>query len=223
MPFSSAALRNMIDCQLLTNEVTDESVLSAIQAVSRENFVPTAFNGAAYADNQIPLGHNRLMLCPLTQGVLLQAAQIKPNHKVLHLASGLGYLTAVLAHMAQSVVAIESQHELLEDARNNLQNQHVKADIFNACLTVGYPVAAPYDVILIEGAVECVPPGLTDQLVEGGRLIAVKNLQQRIDAKSGVGRVMVVTKHHGQLQETLYQDVVAPLLPGFEKKKDFSF
>jgi protein-L-isoaspartate(D-aspartate) O-methyltransferase len=220
---ANPALRHMIDSQLLTNEVTEERLLSAIAATPREAFLPPQFRGVAYADNQIPLGHGRKLLAPLVLALLLQRAALQPQDKVLHLAPAFGYATAVMATMVAQVIAVESQHEFLEAMRENLQRERVGAEVFNACLTVGYPLAAPYSVIVIEGAVQHLPGSLTDQLAEGGRIVAVKNIQQRLDAAEGLGRIMLGVKHQGVLRFTHHEDVSAPLLPGYENKTAFTF
>ena len=219
----TAALKNMVDSQLLTNEITDNSLLDAVFATPRENFVPTAFKNAAYADNNIPLGHKRALMCPLTLARMLQHASITKNDKVLHIGVGLGYVTALLVRLSRQVIGVESQHDLLEAARENFLKNSVNVGIFNACLTVGYPLSAPFDVIFIEGAVRQIPTGLLDQLAEGGRLICIKSIQTDVTSLSGMGRIEVLTKKSGTIRANLYQDVSAVLLPGFEKKTEFNF
>lgn len=223
MPKNTAALKNMVDGQLLTNEIVDSSLLGAIFSTPRENFVPAAFKNAAYADNNIPLGHKRALMCPLTLARMLQHAAIEKDDKVLHIGVGLGYVSALLSRISDHVVGVESQHDLLEAARENFNRNAIDVSIFNSCLTVGYPVSAPFDVIFIEGAVESIPSGLLDQLAEGGRLICIKAMQKDVTSLYGMGRIQVITKNAGAVRTNLYQDVSAVLLPGFESKTEFQF
>jgi protein-L-isoaspartate(D-aspartate) O-methyltransferase len=215
------ALDNMVAGQMLPNEVTDHAVLAAIAAVKRDLFTPELMKTAAYADENIPLGHHRVMMKPFIFARLLQLANIQKTDKVLHIGAGTGYGSAVLSQLAGHVMAVESQHDLAEIARKNLQEAKVNVEIFQSSLTLGYPLSAPYDVIFIEGAVQSIPSGLSEQLTEGGRIVAVKNIQQRMDAHSGLGRAMVVQKINGQLQEITSFDASVALLPGFEKKEEF--
>ncbi len=223
MTNKQAARENMISSQLLPNEVTDERILSAIRSVDRTFFVPEIFAGVAYADDDIPLAPHRWMLKPMLFARLLQLADISADSKMLYIGAGSGYGVAVAARLAKQVVAVECLRELADVTRHNLLDLHIDVEIFCSPLTVGYPLSAPYDIIFIEGAVQQVPHGLADQLNESGRIVAVQNLQQRLDEQRGLGRAFVAQKVNGALHQKFAFDATAALLPGFEARKDFIF
>lgn len=223
MTKSQQALQNMIASQMLPNEVTDPSVLAALTAVSREFFAPPAFKNVAYADENIPLTDHRVMMKPFVFARLVQLAGIKPSDHVLHIATGTGYGSAVLKQLAGHVMATESHHGLAETARKNLRECDVEVEVFTTSLTVGYPLSSPYDVIFIEGAIQCIPGSLAEQVKEGGCLVAVKNVMQRLDAPSGLGKALLARKVDGKLHHSVHFDASVPLLPGFEKKEEFIF
>jgi protein-L-isoaspartate(D-aspartate) O-methyltransferase len=220
---TTPACEAMIACQLLPNEIKDERLLKAMTSLERTRFVPEIFSGVAYADEDIFLASDRWMLRPLTLAKLLQAAELKPSQKLLYVGCGTGYGAAVAAMLVRRVIAVESHPELADIARHNLQGSKGQCDIFSAPLTAGYPLAATYDVIVLEGAVQQLPAALAQQLAEGGVLVAVKNRQQRPESKSGMGELMLLRKRDGVLQESLRGDVPAPILPGFEARPGFVF
>lgn len=219
MPNLQHAQQNMLASQLLPNEVTSPAVLEAMATVKRESYVPPAMKSVAYADDNIPLGHGRVMMKPMVFARLLQLAEIKKHHHVLHIGAGTGYGSAVLAKLAARVMAIESVHELAEAARQNFHANEVDIEMFNSSLTIGYPISAPYDVIFIEGAIQHLPSGLVEQLKEGGAIVAIKT----IHAQSGLGRAMLAKKIAGTMQQALSFDASLPVLAGFEKKENFVF
>ena len=217
------AQENMIAGQMLPNEVVDEALLRALSEVRREQFVPESLKAIAYADENLPLGHGRVLMKPMAFARLLQLAEIDPKDRVLHVGAGMGYGSAVLAQLADFVMAVESQHDLAEAARQNLRSAEVNVEIFVSALTLGYPMSAPYNVIVIEGAVQQIPASIIEQLAEGGRIVAVKNVACRLDAASGLGRALVAYKKEGQLYQKTSFDVSVPLLASFEQKEEFVF
>jgi protein-L-isoaspartate(D-aspartate) O-methyltransferase len=216
------AHESMILCQMLPNEVTSKAVIAAFRAVQREHYVPPAFAETAFADDNIPLTPNRVMMKPFVLARLIQMLELKKSDKILHVAAGRGYASAILAHLCKQVIAVESHHELVEAARLALHHDHLEnVEVFASALAVGYPLAAPYDAIFIEGAVQQLPLGLLDQLKDGGRLVTVQNIHQRLDAPSGLGKALFVSKIQGKPQQVLGFDASIPLLAEFEKKSEF--
>lgn len=213
----------MIASQLLPNEVTDERVLAAMTKVDRSLFVPDLFKGVAYADSEILVANHRWMIKPMLFAKLLQLAAFHARDKVLYIGAGLGYGPAVVAALARQIIAVESVHELADIARHTLRDDNQDIDVFSAPLTMGYPLAAPYDVIFIEGAAQYIPSALIEQLQEGGRIVGVLNIQQRVDSLFGLGKAFIAYKTRDGVSIKQDFDASAPLLPGFEKKQEFTF
>ncbi len=226
MPTYDAARANMVENQVRPNKVTDDRVLKAMAAVPRERFVPEKFTGVAYVDEDIAVSAGRYLMEPMVLARLLQAASIEPGDVVLDIGCATGYSTAVLARLAETVVALESDPDLAETATALM----VELDADNTAvvtgeLAEGYAKQAPYDVIVLEGAVEEVPQSLSDQLIEGGRLVAVVTGGKRSDHRGGhrVGRATLMRRLHGALSSSILFDGSVPPLPGFDIKRGFVF
>lgn len=213
------ARQNMVDGQLRPNQVLEDGLLTAMRTIPRELFVPQAARGIAYIDEEIPLGQGRFLMEPLVFGKLLQAAGIRKDDVVLDIGCATGYSTAVLAHLAATVVAIESDADFVRRAGSLLDELGVdNAVVMNAPLPQGFPENAPYDVITLQGAVADVPQSLLDQLAEGGRLIALV-------AKAGgrVGQGHLYQRIGGIVSQRALFDATSPYLVGFEPKPAFDF
>jgi protein-L-isoaspartate(D-aspartate) O-methyltransferase len=223
MSSAQTARRNMVLGQVETNEVLSPDILQCLNSIPREPFVPAGLSGAAYVDEDLPLGNRRYLMEPLVFARLLQLADIQPDDKILDVACGTGYSAAALSLLSDKVVAIECQRELSDQARRTLKQLDIKVEVFTSALTVGYPMMAPYDVIIIEGGVQHVPATLTDQLAEGGRLVGIELKQQRLSAEAGLGCAFIIRKMKGALHRHDVFEAAVPLLPGFEKKKQFEF
>ncbi len=215
MDFEAARL-NMVESQIRPNEVTDPLIIEAMSQMPREAFVPERLAGVAYVDEALAVGNGRYLMEPMVLARLLQAAEIQAEDLALVIGCGSGYSAAVLARLAGTVVAIEATAELVDQASETLASLGIdNAAVIEAPLTDGYPKQAPYDVILFGGAVSEVPRHLTDQLADGGRLVAVA-------AKStGLGHGVLVTRHGASVVEREIFDAGTPLLPGFEPVPTF--
>jgi protein-L-isoaspartate(D-aspartate) O-methyltransferase len=214
----AAARSNMVDSQLRTNKVTDRQVIDAFKTVPRELFVPEHLRGIAYVDDDLPIGGGRSLMEPMVFARLLQAAEIEPTDIVLDIGCGSGYSTAVLAHLAGTVVGLESDPALAAKASDLLARQEVdNAVVVGGDLRGGYSTQAPYNVIVLAGAVAELPGALTDQLAESGRLVTV-----RLD-DSGLGRAIMARRDGGVISERILFDASTPVLLGFERKPSFAF
>lgn len=210
---SFAGMRSaMVDCQLRTNDVTDAAVVGAMGAIPREAFVPASLASVAYNDRALPLGHGRAINAPLVIGRLLVAAEIGSGQHVLLIGGATGYTAALLARMGAKVVAVEEQGELIASARE----QAVGVDWIEAPLAGGYPADAPYDRIVIDGAMAMLPAPLADQLAEGGRLVAGMT-------DGAVTRLVQGVKVNGVLALRAFADMDAAPLPGFAPPAGFTF
>ena len=165
---------NMVEQQVRTWSVLNQDVLDLLFTVRREDFVPLAYRNLAYADSEIPLGHGAVMLAPRIEAHILQALHLRRHERVLEIGAGSGYMAALLAAHASQVWSVEIRPELAQMARDNLQRAGI------ASVTVetgdglqGLSVNAPYDAIVISGAVPKIPQILLEQLKVGGRLVAI--------------------------------------------------
>ncbi len=222
MQLSAFQRINMQKGQLETCAIRRQAVLSALQAVARERYVPDEFAATAYVDEEIPLGHGRYLMEPLVFARMLEMADIQPNEKVMDVGCGLGYSSAVLSHLAHHVVAVETRPELVSEARKRL-NDYNNVEVVTAPLATGCPRQQPYDVILLEGAVHHVPRHLLSALTLSGRLVTVHNRTIRPGSQSGLGNIVMTTRRGEVYTETAGADVSVALLPGFEEREAFSF
>lgn len=213
----AAARQHMIDSQIRTNKVIDEPLLDAIRQVPREAFVPEAVRSRAYIDDDLPLGKGRFLTEPMVVARLLQAADVKATDMALVAAAGSGYSTALLAKLANTVIAVESEHALCDLAAAALNQQSIDNFLWQeGDPTAGFSKHAPYDVILIDGGVEFVPTALLDQLAEGGRLVTVLH-------ESRVGHAVLMLKERGVVSQRVLFDANVPVLPSFAKPAEFLF
>lgn len=211
-----ASRRNMIDGQVLPNRVTDPAVIAAMEELPREAFVPKAYKSLAYMDRHIPLGGDRYIMAPMATARLFEALAVQPDDVALVIGAGAGYTAAVMARLASTVIAVESDKQLAEKTSETLTKEGLEAvAVIQGDLAKGYPDQAPYDVIFINGAVNAVPQEILDQLGEGGRLIAVVN-------NRGVGRATLFVRNNGVLSSREDFDLNVPQLPEFESEKAFA-
>ena len=214
----------MIKSQLLTGHVLDAALLDAIAKTPRAPFLPESLKGTSCVDEDIEIAPGRYMMEPLVFARLIHLANIKPTDRVLVVGCTSGYSVCVLARMAGQVVGIEEARDLAERARQQVRSLGLQnAEIFTASLMSGYQVAAPYDVIFIEGAVQTIPQALIDQMADAARLVTVENIQVRPGSTCGIGKALTVHKRNGTPFRNHGFDASIPLLPGFELKKRFQF
>nr|WP_167954268.1 protein-L-isoaspartate O-methyltransferase [Sphingomonas jejuensis] len=207
--------RAMVESQLRTSGVNDPRVIAAMATTPREWFVPPVRATLAYTDRPVPLGGARFLNPPLIVGRLLTEAQVRPGERVLVIGAATGYAAALLAEIGASVTAVESDPALVEQARAALAGRSV--EIVEGGLTDGHAGGAPYDLILIDGAVEFVPDALVEQLAAGGRIACA-----RID--NGVTRMAIGRKGAGGgFALASFADAEAVVLPGFERERGFVF
>lgn len=206
--------RAMIASQLRTTGTNDPRVLAAMGEVARERFVPRDRLPLAYADALVPLKPDRDLNPPMALGRLLTQAAPREGEKALLVGAATGYAAAVLERLVGSLVAVEEDPELAATAKESLAGSAVT--LVEGPLAGGWPQGAPYDFILIDGAVEFVPEALIDQLRDGGRLAAAL-LEQ------GVTRLAIGRKAGDGFAMAAFADAAAAVLPGFVKPKTFRF
>jgi protein-L-isoaspartate(D-aspartate) O-methyltransferase len=214
--------KNMVESQVRPSNVTDRRITAAMGAVPREAFVPAHLVDLAYMDTALAWSPARALMAPRDFARLIQLADIAPGDVVLDVGAGRGYSSAVLACIAEQVVALESDPDAHAAAKSALDP--TATDPSNATvtcvmgpLTAGWPDGGPYDVIMIEGAVPADPELLLGQLKDGGRLVAVV-------VEKGVGRAVIFRKMQDVVSRRTAFESAAPLLPGFEPARPaFSF
>jgi len=214
MDFATAR-RTMVDGQLRTYDVTDQELLAAFLAVPRERFVASVHAGIAYLDTDIPVGaKGRRLLQPMILARLLQAAAIGAQDRVLEVGCATGYGSAVMARLAEKVVALEEEPALVEEARRNLAALP-SVSVVAGALTAGVPAQAPYDVIVLSGAAEEIPQALFSQLGEGGRLVGIVG--------RGPATKAMLFRSVGEVSGRPIFDAAGPRLPGFARPAAFVF
>jgi protein-L-isoaspartate(D-aspartate) O-methyltransferase len=212
---TAAEMRSaMIDSQLRTNDVIDPAVIGAMAAVPREAHVPAALAGVAYMDRAIALTPDRALNPPLVAGRMLVAAAVRPGLRVLLVGSATGYTAALLARLGAEVHAVEEDAELMAAAQAATADANIHW--VQGPLAAGAPDAAPFDRIIVEGAIETLPPALVAQLAEGGRFVAARR-------EGAVTRLVEGVKVGGAVALRSFADMDVAPLPGFAAPKGFQF
>lgn len=207
----------MVDGQVRPNDVTDLRIIDAMGEIAREDFAPDDQRELAYLDRDLPLGEGRgarVLIQPMVLARLLQLASITPKDKVLEVGSGSGYGAAVIARLAGSVVALEQDPRLAAIARQRLSGT-ANAAVVEAPLWGGVPAGAPFDVIILNGAVGRFPEALAGQLATGGRLLLV-------EGEGYAARAMLYVRSDAGVSGRSLFNASVPLLPGFEPVEAFA-
>ncbi|PAX08503.1 protein-L-isoaspartate O-methyltransferase family protein [Sphingomonas lenta] len=205
----------MVASQLRTNAVNDPRVVLAMGKVPRERFVPEDERAFAYLDRQLALGRGRYLNVPVSTGRLLTEAYLEPDDRVLLIGAATGYAAAVLAELVAHVVAVESDPALAAHARDALRAES-QVEIVEAPLQEGWPAGAPYDVLMIDGAVEFVPDVLLEQVKPDGRVVTGLVDQNVIRLASG-------RRSRGGFGLVAFADMDCAVLPGFSRPRRFTF
>jgi|SRR6185369_898726 protein-L-isoaspartate(D-aspartate) O-methyltransferase len=210
IPDYAAAREAMVECQLRPQGVTDAAVLEAMGRVRRERFLPTHTRPMAYVDRAVAIGDGRFLAAPAVLGQLLTQMMPRLGEKVLVVGAGTGYSAAILTAMGLDVVAVESGAGLAAVAREQ------SVEVVEGPLEAGFVSAAPYDLILIDGAAEYIPEAIIAQLADGGRLGAAI-------VDRGITRLIIGRKAGGAFGYLSIGDAGVPALPGLSRAKEFTF
>ena len=207
----------MVDTQVRPSDVTKFPIIEAMLSVKREDFVPSVKREAAYMGENLTLGENRVLLEPRTLAKMLDVLDVSQDELVLDIGSALGYSSAVIAHMAQAVVALEEDPDMAHEAQEGLMAAGMDNVITQVgALCEGAAEHGPYDVIVIQGGVDHVPESIVAQLKEGGRMACVF-------MDGALGEVRVGYKRNDRMNWRRSFNAGAPVLPGFEKHEAFQF
>ena len=211
----SARRTMMVDTQIRPSDVTKFPIIEAMLSVKREDFVPSAKREAAYMGENLGLGGNRVLLEPRTLAKILDFLDISPDELVLDIGAALGYSAAVVAHMAQAVVALEEDSDMAHEAEEGLMSAGMdNVIVHTGPLNEGAAEHGPYDVILIEGGVSHIPDSIIAQLKDGGRIAGVF-------MDGALGEVRIGYKLDGRINWRRSFNAGAPVLEGFEKHGAF--
>ena len=209
---------NMIEQQIRPWDVLDPKVLTLLSKVKREDFVPAAYRDLAFADLEIPLGEGQVMLPPRVEARLLQELEIKKTDRVLEIGTGSGYMAALLAASAEHVTTLEIRPSLAAIARENLQRSgvdNVTVEVANGLS--GWSQRAPFDAILVSGALPEVPAALLKQLRVGGRLAVIVGEAPVMEAQ------LITCTAEGVFNTINVFETVMPSLDGASPSAGFSF
>ncbi|KNG92728.1 protein-L-isoaspartate O-methyltransferase family protein [Pseudaestuariivita atlantica] len=205
----------MVDTQIRPSDVTKFPIIDAMLTVPREAFVPGDYVATAYVGEAVPLDGSRVVLEPRTFAKMLDLANVELDDLVLDIGSGLGYSAAVLARMAEAVVAVEDDEERVEEAQALLsQNGADNVIVHHGPLAEGAAEHGPYDVIMLQGGIAQLPDALAAQVKDGGRIIA-------LFMDGALGTVKIGYKIDGSINWRNAFNATAPLLPGFERERGF--
>jgi len=205
----------MVQSQLRTNAVNDPRVVTAMATVAREKFVPEGVKRLAYRDTAVAIGNGRYINLPIATGKLLTEAYLTPADRVLLIGAAGGYTAAVLARLVASVIAVESDSDLAAHAHAALAGIG-NVELVEGPLEAGHASGAPYDVLIVDGAVEMLPEALAAQIVPGGRILT--GLIER-----GVSRLASGRTVKGGFGLNAFADIDCVVLPGFSRPRGFAF
>ncbi len=218
----AAARQHMVASQVRPNQVTDPRILEAMRQLPRERFVPANMLARAYADEDVPLGNGRYVTEPMVIARLVQATNARPGERALLVAAGSGYGAALLAACGAQVTALEQEIDLVARAREVLPELAPSVMLVTGPLTAGWKAGAPYDIVLIDGAVAEMPPALTDQVKRnGGRIVTVRAFPDAV-SHAALGEVVAATGAVRVAWQPLF-DCATPALPAFRRAPSFVF
>lgn len=208
----------MIDSQLRPSGVTDPDLIAAIKYVPRELFVPAEVSSLAYRDEDIEVVPGRYLIEPLVACRLMAELDPQPRDRVLIVGGATGYSAAILARLTAHVTMVENDATLVRRAESAVFKTGVaNVEVVEGALSEGHAAGAPYDMLLIEGTIEVVPPALIAQVANGGRIGAVL-ANPGLAPQASVGVVS-----SGYVAWRSIMEAGVPRLPGFERPRVFEF
>jgi protein-L-isoaspartate(D-aspartate) O-methyltransferase len=207
----------MVESQIRPNEVTDPALVAAFRKIPREAFVPQALRSVAYADQELRVGAHRFLLRPRDLAKLAHNLAPRPGGRALDIAGATGYSAALLADVGCAVTLLEPDAALTQAAAASLKSVGLEGvKLGSTALADGWRDGAPYDLILVNGAVEDVPQAWVDQLADGGRLGVIVR-------RGAAGAARIYTKSGALAAYRVAFDAAPPLLPGLGLPPKFNF
>lgn len=198
---------NMVEQQIRTWDVLDQNILNVLMETPREDYVPDAFRNIAYVDMNIPLGNGREIMAPKLEGRVLQALEIQKTDTILEIGVGLGHLTSLLAKLGKSVYVVEPDSDLRAEATRRLHDHQISNVVLaEGDLRTGWDQDKPYDAMVINGSVPCLPDSYREALAVGGRLLAIVGTDPIMEMK-----LVTRVSQHGWTERSLVETHVAML------------
>lgn len=209
---------NMIKQQLRTGDVLDEQILSLFSEFPREEFVPEGMQSFAYSDQQIPLAHQQRMMSPLEEGRLLQALKLQGTENILEVGTGTGYLTALLSRLCKSVISVDYYQDFTIKARAKLHKHGChNVELITGDAHSGWLEKAPYDIVIMTGAIESITKTHRLQVLPGGKLLVIIGKEPIMQCW------LMALDHEGSWTEDLLFETCIPPLINKLKPKEFVF
>ena len=206
----------MVDTQIRPSDVTKFPIIEAMLTVPREAFVPMDMREAAYMGKNLDMRDGRVLLEPRTLAKMLDALDVRKDELVLDIAPGLGYSSAVVARMAEAVIAVEDSEDRANEAQGILAEHNVDNVVLHTGpLEAGAAEHGPYDVIIVQGGVENLPDSLLEQLKDGGRIACVM-------MTGALGDVQIGHKVNGMISWRSVFNAGAPVLDAFARVREFA-
>jgi protein-L-isoaspartate(D-aspartate) O-methyltransferase len=198
---------NMVESQIRTWEVLDQTVLDLLLTVKREEFVPEKYRDLSFADLEIPIGHGEVMLAPKIEARMIQELDVRKTDKILEIGTGSGYVTALLASLGGQVVTVERIGEFSLAASRRLAGHGIQnAQLHTGDGSEGWSAQMPYDVILLTGSVPALSESFKQQLAVGGRLLAVVG-----ESPVMVAKLITRVSEHAFNSVGLFETAIPPL------------
>lgn len=214
----SVAQSNMIKQQLRTGDVLNQAILDLYQTLPREAFVPESYQQLAYSDLQIPLAHGQKMLTPLEEATIIQKLNLQGNERVLEIGTGTGYMTALLAQLSNQVTSVDCHQDFTEMAKANLARFNIEnVELHTGDAHRGWMDKAPYDVIVITGALSELDEIFKPQLMKHGKLFAIIGNEPVMQ-----GKLLILDDNDQWHEQVLFDTLVQPLSSN-QKTNHFSF
>ena len=211
------ARQQMVDQQVRAWDVLHPDVLRVLRNIPREQFVPTGYEGLAFADTEIPIGHSQFMMTPTLEGRVLQALKPTSTDNVLEIGTGSGFLAACLARLSDSVTSVDIHDDFLEAAKVNLEDSGISNVKLLSMDAMQKLPDEKFDVVAITGSIEDFDPRFVEALKPSGRLFVVVGAGPAMDA-----RLVTRTGDNDWQSESLFETVLAPLVNG-SKPPQFLF
>jgi len=214
----AAARRIMVDSQIRPNDVTDPDLVSALMRVAREAFVPASRKGVAYSEMEIETSEGRALWTPRDFAKLLKALSPNSDDIALVIGAGAGYETAILSNLVETVIGLEDDEIIVNKATERLANLGMdRAVMVHGRLEEGLSDQGPFDIILVNGMVETVPPAWTEQLAENGRLGVV------VQQSNGLGSARIYQRAGETISYRSAFEARSPKFEAFNAMRDFTF
>ena len=194
-----------------------QNILEALYGIDRKDYTPIELRDFSYIEKNIHIGKNRYLLKPAITAKLLSSLEVESTETILLISSATGYSAAIASKIAETVICIEQDNDLLSFSEKMVIENSINNIVFiKNDLSKGYPDQGPYTCILIEGAIEEEPKSILEQLAEGGRMVTILNDNEN-------GSAIRYTKINGQITSQLLFSMDAPVLESFKKSKKFNF